>query len=185
MRNKSIGGAEYFLTFTDDRTRYSWIYPLKTKDQVFDHFREWKALVEKSSGKKLKILRTDNGGEYTFKKFEDFLKSEGICHECTIPKTPEQNGVAERLNRTLVESAHSMLLDAKLPHEFWAEAISTASYLRNRCPTKVVDGMTPYEAWHSSKPMVKHLRVLDVMHMHMFRRTSEVNWTRNRESVFC
>ena len=62
MRNKSIGGAEYFLTFTDDRTRYSWIYPPKTKDQVFDRFREWKALVEKSSGKKLKTLRTDNGG---------------------------------------------------------------------------------------------------------------------------
>ena len=159
MREKSIGGAEYFLTFTDDKTRYTWFYPLKTKDQVFDRFLEWKAIVEKSSGKKLKTLRTDNGGEYTSKKFSDYLKSEGIRHELTIPKTPEQNGVAERLNRTLVESARSMMLDAKLSHEFWAEAVSTAVYLRNRCPTKAVDGMTPHEAWYGYKPKVSHLRV--------------------------
>ena len=114
-------------------------------------------LVEKSSGKKLKTLCTDNGSKYTSKKFEDFLKSEGVRHECTIHKTPEQNGVAEHLNRTLVESARSMLLDAKLPHEFWAEAISTTVYLRNRCPTKAVNIMTPYEAWHGWKPKVKHI----------------------------
>lgn len=159
MREKSIGGAEYFLTFTDDKTRYTWVYPLKTKDLVFDHFLKWKALVENSSGKKLKTLRTDNGGEYTSKKFEAYLKSEGVRHECTIPKTPEQNGVAERLNRTLVESSRSMLIDAKLPHKFWAEAVSTAVYLRNRCPTKAVKGMTPYEAWYDEKPKVEHLRV--------------------------
>ena len=159
MREKSLGGAEYFLTFIDDKTHYSWVYPVKTKDQVFDRFLEWKALVEKSSGKKIKVFRTDNGGEYTSRKFEDYLKSEGIHHECTNPKTPEQNGVAERLNRTLVESARSMLLDAKLSHIFWAEAISTATYLRNRCPTKAIDGMTPYEAWYGYKPKVKHLRV--------------------------
>ena len=156
MREKSIGGAEYFLTFTDDKTRYSWVYPLKTKDQVFDRFLEWKALVEKSSDKKLKRLRTDNGGEHTSKLFEAFLKSEGVCHECTIPKTPQQNTAAERLNRTLVESSRIMLLDATLPHKFWAEA---AVYLRNRCPTKAVEGMTPYEAWHGEKPKVEHLRV--------------------------
>ena len=159
MNEKSIGGAEYFLTFTDDKTRYTWVYPLKTKDQVFDRFQEWKALVEKSSGKRVKTLRSDNGGEYTSNKFKAYLKSEGIRHECTIPKTPEQNGVAERLNRTLVESSRSMLLDSGLPQKFWAEAIATATYIRNRCPTKAVQGMTPYEAWHGKKPMVNHLRV--------------------------
>ena len=107
----------------------------------------------------MKTLRSDNGGEYTSKRFKTYLKSEGVRHEHTIPKTPEQNGVAERLNRTLVESSRSMLLDAKLPHKFWAEAISTAVYLRNRCPTKAVKGMTPYEAWHGKKPKVEHLRV--------------------------
>lgn len=159
MREKSIGGAQYFLTFIDDKTRYTWVYLLKTKDQVFDRFLEWKALIEKSSGRKLKTLRSDNGGEYTSAKFAAYLKAEGVRHECTIPKTPEQNGVAERLNRTLVESSRSMLLDARLPHKFWAEAVSTAVYLRNRCPTNAVKGKTPYEAWYGEKPKVEKLRV--------------------------
>ena len=132
---------------------------MRTKDQAFEYFVEWKALAEKSSGKRLKTIRSDNGGEYTSKKFEAYLKSEGIRHEYTIPKTPEQNGVAERLNRTLVESSRSMLLDANLPQRFWAEAVSTATYLRNRCPTRAVEGKTPYEAWHGTKPRVDHLRV--------------------------
>ena len=159
MNAKSIGGAEYFLTFIDDSTRYVWVYPLKHKSEVFDRFLEWKVMVEKASGHNLKILRTDNGGEFTSNKFEEYLKSEGIRHESTIPKTPEQNGVAERLNRTLLETVRSMLIDSKLPHKFWAEALSTATYLRNRSPAKVIEGMTPYEAWTKEKPQAEHLRV--------------------------
>ncbi len=87
------------------------------------------------------------------------LRDEGIRYEKTIPKTPQQNGVAERLNRTLVESARSMLLDANLSKQYWAEAVSMAVYLRNRCPTKAVEGKTPYEAWYGQKPKVDHLRV--------------------------
>ena len=147
MSAESLGGAEYFVTFIDDNTRYVWVYPLKHKDEVFDRFLEWKALVEKSSGRKLKVFRTDNGGEYTSTKFQDYLKAEGVRHERTVPKTPEQN-------RTLVETTRSMLIDSKLPHKFWAEALTTAAYIRNR-----VDGMTPYEAWTSVKPTVKHFRV--------------------------
>ena len=159
MREKSLGGCEYFLTFTDDKSRYTWVYILKTKDQVFDCFRTWKMLVEKQSKRKLKTLRTDNGGEYTSTQFERYLQEEGIRHERTVPKTPQQNGVAERLNRTLVESARSMLLDANLPKRYWAEAISTAVYLKNRCPTKAVQEMTPFEVWYGKKPSVDHLRV--------------------------
>ena len=154
----SIGGAQYFLTFTDDKSRYSWVYILKTKDQVFDYFLEWKAFVEKATKKKIRTLRTDNGGEYTSTRFQEYLKAEGIRHELTVPKTPQQNGVAERLNRTLVETARSMLLDAKLPKQFWAEAISTAVYLKNRSPSKVLN-MTPYEVWYGRKPKVNHFRV--------------------------
>ena len=79
-------------------------------------------------------------------KFEDYLKAEGVPHERTVPKTLKQNSVAERLNRTLVEATHLTLIDSKLPHKFWAEALPTVAYLRNRCPTKAVEGMTPYEA---------------------------------------
>ena len=105
------------------------------------------------------MLRTDGGGEYTSARFEEFLKCEGIRHERTIPRTPEQNGVAERMNRTLVETVRSMLSDSKLPQKFWAEALSTAVYLRNRSPAKAVRGTTPFEAWTSQKPTVGHLRV--------------------------
>ena len=157
MSEKSLSGSEYFLTFIDDKTRFTWIYFLKTKDEVFDKFLEWKKAVEKSSGKELKTLRTDNGGEYTSRKFEEYLKKEGIRHELTIPKTPEQNGVAERSNRTLVEMARSMLCG--MSRKFWAEAISTAVYLRNRSPTAALENMTPYEALMGEKPNVAHLRV--------------------------
>ena len=158
MSTKSIGGAEYFLTFIDDKTRYVWVYMLTRKDEVFQRFQEWKALVENSSGHKVKVLRTDNGGEYTSNEFESYLKDEGIRHERTVPKTPEQNGVSERMNRTLVEMMRSMLIDSKLPQRFWAEALSTAVYLRNRSPTKAVNGSTPFEAWTGDKPHLKLLR---------------------------
>lgn len=159
MGHKSIGGAEYFLTLLDDKTHYTWVYPLKTKDQVFDRFKEWQAEVENFTGQRVKTLRTDNGGEFTSNSFQAHLKACGIRHELTIPKTPEQNGVAERLNRTLVETTRAMLLDAKLPHKFWAEAISTATFLRNRSPTSAVEGTTPHQAWYGQKPRVDHLRV--------------------------
>ena len=116
-------------------------------------------MVEKATGKRLKAIRTDNGGEFTSSEFEAHLRTEGVCHELTIPKNPEQNGVAERMNRTLVETVRSMLSHANLPHRFWAEALSTAAYLRNRSPTKAVNGMTPYEAWSGQKPRVDHLRI--------------------------
>lgn len=159
MREKSLGGGEYFLTFTDDLTRYSWVYILKSKAEVFERFVEWKAHVERQSKHKLKILRTDNGGEYTSNQFQQYLKKLGIRHEKTVPKTPEQNGVSERLNRTIVESARCMLQDSRLSKTFWAEAVSTAVYLKNRCPTKALPDKTPYEAWNGVKPNVDNLRV--------------------------
>ena len=109
----------------------------------------WKAQVEKSYESKVKTLRTDNGGEYTSTSFEKYLKDEGIRHEVTVPKTPGQNGRAERMNRTLVEMTRSMLGD--MPKKFWAEALNSATYLRNRCPTSAVPDKTPYEALNGEK----------------------------------
>ena len=119
---------------------------------------EWKAAAEKCSGYKLKILRTNNGSEFYFTVFENYLKSEGVKHELTVLKTPKQNGVAKRLNRTLVEAVRAMLIQAKLPQRFWVEALSNAVYLHNRSPTKRVADMTPLQAWAGVKPNVKHLR---------------------------
>ena len=121
-------------------------------------FWNGKQLLKNSSGRKLKTLRTDNGGEFTSTEFENYLKTEGVKHELTVPKTPEQNGVAERLNRTLVGAVRAMLIQAKLPQRFWVEALSTAVYLHNRSPTKGVTNMTPFEAWTGVTPNVSHLR---------------------------
>ena len=159
MDVKSLSGGEYFVTFIDDKSRYTWTYVLKQKSQLFSKFGEWKSMVERLSGRKLMTLRSDNGGEYTSTEFDAYCKTEGVRHEFTVPRTPEQNGVAERMNRTLQESVRSMLSESKLPKRFWAEALSTAAYLRNRSPTNAVIGMTPYEAWTGDKPSVKHLRV--------------------------
>ena len=100
MNANSLWGAEYFLTFIDDKTRYVWVYSLKHKSQVFDRFLEWKALVENVSEHKVEVLCTDNGGEITLTKFEEFLKSKGVDHKCTVAKKPGQNGTVERWNWT-------------------------------------------------------------------------------------
>ena len=114
--------------------------------------------MERSTNQKLKALRTGSGGEYMSTEFQTYLKKEGVRHELTVPKTPEQNGVAERMNRTLVKGVRAMLADARVPHRFWAEALSTAVYLRDRSPAMAVKGMTPFEAWAGKKPNVRHLR---------------------------
>ena len=159
MNSKSLSGGEYFLTFIDDATRYCWIYILKNKSEVCDIFKNWKIMVENQTGHRLKILRTDGGGEYTSKIFEDYLTSEGVLHHKTVPHTPEQNGLSERMNRTLTESVRSMLSDCSLPAEFWAEAVSTATYLRNRSPLKCLQNKSAFEALFKKAPDVSHIRV--------------------------
>ena len=184
LNAKSLGGAEYFLTFIDDKTRFTWVYPLKRKDEVFQRFVEWKAMVENSGGGKLKVLRSDNGGEYTAKRFQEYLKAEGVRHELTVPKTPQQNGVAERLNRTLVEMVRTMLIESNLDQRFWGEAMSTAVYLRNRSPTKAVIGMTPHEALYREKPNVKHLRAFGCASYPLIMKDERKKWTLWQSGVF-
>ena len=175
LEAKSLSGAEYFVTFIDDKSRYVWIYILKNKSEVFKKFLEWKYMVEKSSGEKIKTFRSDNGGEYTSKEFEDYLKKNSIRHECTVPKTPEQNGVAERMNRTLVETVRAMLSDSKLPKKFGAEALSIASYVRNRSPTTAVKAMTPYGK--TTNQMLIIYTFLDVVLMLIYQRMKDLKWT--------
>lgn len=109
MFTKALSGAKYFLTFIDDHSRKTWIYFLKIKDEVFYRFKEFKALVENLIG--IKVLRSDNGGEYVNKDFIDFFAKEGIKREWTTPYNSEKNGVAERKNKTIVEEARAMMYD--------------------------------------------------------------------------
>ena len=149
------------LLFIDDPTRHTDEYILKYKSEALEKFEEWKALREKESGKQVKRFRTDGGGEYTSKKFAEYLKSEGILKETTTPYTNQSNGVVERANRTIMERVRCMLDDAGLSKKYWAFAVSVAVYLKNCTPTRSVVGETPYEAWHGSgrKPSLKHLHV--------------------------
>ncbi len=112
---------------------------LSNTEKGFHIFQKWKARAETETGRKLKVLRTDGGGEYTSTEFGRYLEKAGVNHELTIPQTPEQNGVAERMNRTLMESVRSLLADSGLSKEFWGEALSTATYLRNLSPSRVID----------------------------------------------
>jgi len=155
----AIGGGRYRLLFIDDATRHTDEYILKYKSEALEKFKEWKALREKESGKQVKRFRTDGGGEYTSKKFAEYLKSEGILKETTTPYTPQSNGVVERAHRTIMERVRCMLDDAGLSKKYWAFAVSVAVDLKNRTPTRSVVGKTPYEAWHGRKPLLKHLRV--------------------------
>ena len=130
--------------------------------------------MDNRTGRGLKTLRTDNGGEYTSTEFQNYLKGSGSRHELTIPKTPEQNGAAERLNRTFIETTRSMLLDAKLLQAFWAESVSTAAYLRNRSPTSALENMTLHQAWYGWKPGVEHLKVFgSTAYVHISREQEE------------
>jgi transposase InsO family protein len=103
----------------------------------------------------LKCLRSDNGTEYLCNELESYLENHGIKHEMTVAYTPEQNGVAERRNRTLVEMARCMIIQSQLSSSFWAEAISTPNYLRNRCPSRSNNGQTPHKLWTGTKGYIK------------------------------
>lgn len=155
----SLGGSRYFFTITDDYTRKSWVWVSDTHKaaDLYPKFMHWKACVEAECGEPLYAVRCDNAKE--FGVLENVLRPWGVVLEYTTYYTPEQNGVAERLNRTLVSMARCMLLDADLGQEFWAEAVITANYLRNLLPVDSERGITPEEAWIGRKPSVKHLRV--------------------------
>ncbi|XP_012853620.1 PREDICTED: uncharacterized protein LOC105973146 [Erythranthe guttata] len=129
------------------------------KSEVFGVFKKFKALVEKESSYEIQSLRTDRGGEFTSNEFNLFCEENGIRRPLTVPRSPQQNGVVERKNRTILNMARSMLKAKRMPNEFWAEAVACAVYLANRSPTKDVENQTPLEAWSGKKPSVHHLRV--------------------------
>jgi transposase InsO family protein len=121
----------YYVSFIDDFSRKTWIYFLKKKSEVFERFKEFKAVVENQTKKRIKVLRNDNGSEFCGKEFDQLCKQCGITQQNTTPYTPQQNGVIERMNRTLMDKARSILSDVGLEQELWAEAVETASYLVN------------------------------------------------------
>lgn len=141
----SFGGSWYYVLFLDDYSRKVFVKPIKHKSDVFAEFCEFKSLVENQTGNKIRTLRTDGGGEYCNNKFGQFLKQYGIEHQKTTPYTPEQNGMAERMNRSLVEKVRCMLFDAHMDIRHWGEAVAAAAYLINRSPCKGLQNRCPEE----------------------------------------
>jgi transposase InsO family protein len=118
MPHQSLGRASYFVTFIDDATRKVWAYPTQTKDRIFTIFKDWLAIVENQTDRKLKCLQSDNGGEYKSDEFVQFCRERGIRHEFMAPYSLEQNGVAERMNRTIQERIVSILHHSGLSEGF-------------------------------------------------------------------
>ncbi|RVW62445.1 Retrovirus-related Pol polyprotein from transposon TNT 1-94 [Vitis vinifera] len=160
-------GQKYFISFIDDFSRYMYLHILHNKNEALDAFKVFKAEVKKQYGKQIKIVRSDRGGEYYGRYLEDgqspgpfakFLQEHGIVAQYTMPGSPDQNGVAERRNRTLLDMVRSMLSSSKLPKFLWTEALKTAVYILNRVPTKAVP-KTPFELLKGWKPSLRHMRV--------------------------
>ncbi|KAJ9547245.1 hypothetical protein OSB04_019788, partial [Centaurea solstitialis] len=140
------GGYRYFITFTDDFSRYGYVYLMRHKSESFERFREFQNEVQNQLGRKIKFLRSDRGGEYLSDEFDNHLMEWGIVSQLTPPYTPQMNGVSERRNRTLLDMVRSMMCRSTLPMSFWGHALETAAHILNRAPTKSVE-KTPYELW--------------------------------------
>ncbi|KAG8499034.1 hypothetical protein CXB51_005442 [Gossypium anomalum] len=158
-RVPSRGGANYMLTFIDDFSRKVWAFCLKQKSDVFFAFKSRKIMIEKQTGKQIKYLRTDNGLEFCSDEFNRLCKSEGIIRHLTVRHTPQQNGVAERMNRTIMEKVRCMLSNVNLPKSFWAEATSTACFLINRSPSIAIEKKTPQEVWSGNPANYSDLKI--------------------------
>ncbi|KAD1131218.1 hypothetical protein E3N88_43246 [Mikania micrantha] len=159
MKTPTINGNRYVITFIDDFSRKNWLYFIKEKAEAFSYFKTFKIIAENQSGERIKGLRTDRGGEYCGNEFQNFLRENGILHQLTTSYTPQQNGVAERRNRSLLNLARSMLKHKNMPDDFWGEAVACAAYIINRTITKSLENMTPKEAWTGFKPSVWHFKV--------------------------
>lgn len=180
----SHSDKRYILCFIDDFTRKTWVYFLREKSEAFAHFKNFKAGVEKETRALIVCLRTDRGGEFNSSEFVEFCKVQGINRQLTAGYTPQQNGVAERKNRTIMNAVRSMLSERHVPKIFWSEATKWCVHIQNRSPTVAVEGMTPEEAWSGRKPVVQYFRVLGVSHMSTYQIKRGSNWTIRARNVF-
>ncbi|GJX80759.1 putative ribonuclease H-like domain-containing protein [Tanacetum coccineum] len=154
----SLMHKKYCLVVTDDYSRFTWVFFLTTKDETSEILKNFIKEIENLVDKKVKIIRSDNGTEFKNKVMDDFCREKGIKREYSVARTPQQNGVAERRNRTLIEAARTMLADSKLPTTFWAEAVSTACYVQNRVLVVKPHNKTPYELFRGFKPALSFMR---------------------------
>ena len=159
MTPRSKGGSRFIVTFVDDFSRFVCVYPMKAKAEVLERFKEFKSMMEGVTGSRVRCLRSDNGGEYCSKQFQGFCLHHGIIRQMSTPYTPQQNGLAERMNRTLMEMTRSMLYHMQMEKHWWGEALMTAAYIVNRIPNTARPDKTPFEVVYNLKPSLDGLHV--------------------------
>jgi hypothetical protein len=147
------------MLFIDDFTRMGWICFLKEKSKALNKFKAFKTLVENETETKIKCLRSDNGGEFTSKEFDLFCEMHGIKRQLSTARTPQQNMIVERKNRTVQEATRTMLNEAKLSDRYWRESVSTTIYILNKGQIRVNSDKNPYELWFGRAPSVKYFKV--------------------------
>ncbi|KAI3707271.1 hypothetical protein L6452_25630 [Arctium lappa] len=150
----SIGKKSYCLVIVDDYSRFTWVYFLRTKDETSGLIKSFILRIENQTNQKVKVIRSDNGTEFKNLDLNTFCEEKCIERQYSVPRTPQQNGVAERRNRTLIEAARSLLDDSKLSITFWAEAVNTACYVQNRVLVVKPKNKTPYELLNKRKPFI-------------------------------
>lgn len=155
----SNGGKHYFITFIDDSSRKTWTYFLQEKSEAFSVFRFFKSFVEKQAGYPIKVFCTDRGGEFNSHEFANFYETQGIQRQLTAAYTPQQNGVSERKNRTILNIVRNILTMSGVPKSFWPEAVNWSVHVLNRSLTFSVQNMTPQEAWNGRRPSVDYFRI--------------------------
>ncbi|MFS7980348.1 putative RNA-directed DNA polymerase [Helianthus anomalus] len=155
----SIGKKAYCLVIVDDFSRYTWVYFLSHKNEAAGLIKQFISLVENQASTNVKAIRSDNGTEFKNVTMDTFCAEKVIEQQYSAPRTPQQNGVAERRNCTLIEAARTMLADSKLPSFFWAEAVSTACYVQNHALVNKRHMKTPYKILEGRKPSVSHFRI--------------------------
>ncbi|CAI5483041.1 unnamed protein product [Closterium sp. Yama58-4] len=157
-------GSLYFLLLKDRKTRYVWVKPVARKSDLLREFAQWLVLVERQAKKSVLQLRSDRGGEFLGKEFTAFVDGKGIVHDLTCPYTPQQNGMAEREMRTVVESVRTMLLHMGVQHHWWHLALRQAVWVRNCLErSSLSPGTTPYQLLTGKKPDLSLARVWGCM----------------------
>nr|GEY42108.1 retrovirus-related Pol polyprotein from transposon TNT 1-94 [Tanacetum cinerariifolium] len=164
MRVESINGKRYVLVVVDDYSRYTWVYFLRTKDETPEVIKSFLKKIFVRLQAPVIVVRTDNGTEFKNHVLKEYFDSVGITHETSATKTPQQNGVVKRRNRTLVEAARTMLIFSHAPLFLWVEAISNACYTQNRSIIHQCFNKTPYELIQGRKPDISYLHAFGALY---------------------
>ncbi|GJV84919.1 retrovirus-related pol polyprotein from transposon TNT 1-94 [Tanacetum coccineum] len=163
MRVQSIKGKKYILVIVDDYSRFTWVKFLRSKDETPEFVTNFLKQIQVGLNKTVRFIRTDNGTEFVNQVMSEYYEGVGIFHQKSVPRTPQQNGIVERRNRTLVEAARTMMIFSKAPMFLWAEAVATACYTQNRSLIHTRHNKTPYELVHDKKPDLTFFRVFGAL----------------------